>query len=146
MKNPKYKLEVGSTGRVMEFTSEGPNGPVPKIILFQNTELDSVLNLAFGDKRSDSMEPDDLVVTNNGDVDKVLATVAWAISEFTLSNPSFSIFVKGSTDSRTRLYQMKMIKNVTEISTDFEIFGLHRGNWIKFEAGKNFEAFLIRRK
>jgi hypothetical protein len=42
---------------------------------------------------------------------------------------------------------MGISNNLTEISKDFSIFGLtNEGNWVKFEIGDDYFAFLIIKK
>ena len=82
MKIEKYPLKAESSFTVFEFISEGPKGLIRKIIQFQETNQLNVYNLAFGDKNSETGEVDDLVVSDNGDSEKVLATVVAAVYAF----------------------------------------------------------------
>ncbi len=75
-------------------------------------------------------EIDDLIITNNGDSEKVLITVVAAVYTFTETNKQSLIYLKGSTHSRTRLYQMGITKYWTEISKDFEVLIEVKGDWI----------------
>lgn len=55
--------------------------------------------------------------TNNEDRQKVLATVADTVVDFLNNHRQAAIFAKGSTASRTRLYQMNILaywKEITE--------------------------------
>ena len=83
MKLPKYELTAEKSLMVFEFTSEGTKGRIPKLIKFSETHLKDFFNLAFGDKSLDTGEIDDLSVSNNGDSDRVLATVVSAVYAFT---------------------------------------------------------------
>lgn len=131
---------------VFEFTSEGPNGKIPKLIRFTEMDVKDIFNLAFGDKKSGTNEIDDEVISNNGDSRKVLATVANAVDIFTREYPSTWIYATGSTQSRNRLYQMSINKYLHEIITNFEVYGLVNKEWQKFRRGIVYEAFLIKRK
>ena len=62
-------------------------------------------NLAFGDKTS-GHEFDDMIVTDNGDMEKVLVTVVAAVYDFTELHSEAIIIAEGSTKARTRLYKM----------------------------------------
>jgi hypothetical protein len=128
------------------FTSEGPQGIVEKLIIFQATHIKHVFNLAFGDINPKTGEIDDLIVTNNGDGEKVLITVATAAFEFTEKYKNCFIYLEGSTKSRTRLYQMGITKYWKEISKDFDVLVEVKGDWVKFEANLKCEAFLVNRK
>ncbi len=128
------------------FTSEGSQGIVEKLIIFQATHIKHVFNLAFGDINPKTGEIDDLIVTNNGDSEKVLITVATAVFEFTERYRNCLIYLKGSTSSRTRLYQMGITKYWQEISKDFVVLVERQGDWVTFEANLKCEAFLVSRK
>jgi hypothetical protein len=89
---------------------------------------------------------DDSVVTNNNDREKVLATVAYSIVEFSNHYGNPFIMAVGSTPSRTRLYQMGIAGLLDEIKNDFAIYGWKDSNWQDFHRNINYEAFLVRKK
>lgn len=76
MKIDKYPVIVGETAMVFEFVSTGIRGSVPKLVVYSETHLHDFYNLGFGDKDEETGNIDDEVITNNGDSEKVLATVA----------------------------------------------------------------------
>lgn len=82
MKLPKYHLKAETGFTRFEFISEGDKGAIRKLIEFQATTDPEVFNLAFGDKDLMTDEMDDLSVTNNGDTEKVLATVVASLYVF----------------------------------------------------------------
>jgi len=143
----KYPVTVGSTYMVYEFVSEGSKGKILKLVIYSETHLHNFYNLGFGDKDEVTGKINDSVVTNNGDSEKVLATVASTLYEFTNRFPEAMIFATGSTKARTRLYRIGITNNIDLIKPDFEIFGLtNEKEWIPFETKKEFEAFLVKRK
>lgn len=147
MRYEKYLYKSESTFEFFEFYSEGPKGIIKKVVEFQLTSKEDVYNLAFGDYNDELGRIDDKVVTNNGDSLKVLATVASTIYAFIEKHPNAWVIAAGSTKSRTRLYRIGITTNLIEISKDFHIFGYTKnGNWVTFKAGKDYEAFLIRKK
>lgn len=78
---------------------------------------------------------------------KVLATVASTVYAFVERHPNAWIIATGSTEVRTRLYRMGITNNLAEISEDFHIFGYTKsGNWVRFETGEDYEAFLVTKK
>ena len=103
MKLPKYQLKSSQELSSYEFISEGPKGLIIKRIQFTLINEENVYNLGCGDKDSNG-EIDDLVISNNGDSEKVLATVIAAVYAFCDKHPDVWIFAAGSTNSRTRLY------------------------------------------
>jgi hypothetical protein len=52
----------------------------------------------------------------------------------------------GLTASRTRLYQIGIMKNLKEIEIDIIILGLHNDRWIPIKKGLNYDAFLASKK
>lgn len=101
----RYELKAGTNFTTFEFVSEGRKGKVTKVIQFQSMDYTGLYNLAFGDLMADG-KIDDIVITDNGDSKKILATVVAAIYAFTHKYPDAWVYATGSTDGRTRLYRM----------------------------------------
>ena len=78
--------------------------------------------------------------------ERVDVTVAGAIFSYTAKYPEKWIYAKGSTKSRTRLYQMGLSQYLDLIKKDFELFGFINGQWQEFERGINYESFVVKRK
>lgn len=147
MRKEKYHYKTEDRFEFFEFYSEGPKGIIKKVVEFQATSVVNVYNLAFGDFNDESKTIDDKIVTNNGDSIKVLATVASTVYAFIEKHPKAWIVVTGSTEARTRLYRMGITNNLVEISNDFLVFGYDKEeNWVKFEVGEDYEAFLVTKK
>lgn len=146
MKQDKYHLKSSKSLTVFEFISEGPKGRIKKIVQLSETNLKDFYNLGFGDKNEDSDEIDDTIITNNGDSQKVLATVAATVYAFTEKNPYAWIYATGSTKARTRLYRIGITNYIKEIKKDFEVYGLKDGKWVEFKNGTEYSAFLVKRK
>ena len=146
MRDELYELKAQSDATTFEFTSVGPKGEIPKLVVYSKTGVKNLYNLAFGDKDPNTGDFDDLAVTNNGDSQKVLATVASTIYAFTYKYPNALVIVKGSTKARTRLYQMGISKNLEDITTHFMVFGEKDGIVYPFERNIGYDAFLITRK
>lgn len=130
-----------------EFTSIGPKGAIKKQVRFRARDSgDLIFNLGFGDLNEETDELDDFTISNNGDKDKVLATVAAAVIDFTCYFPQAFVYAKGSTQVRTRLYRMAIFKNLKEIEVILYVYGLKENSWTKFEPYCNYEAFMVLRK
>ena len=143
----KYPVVIGATSMVYEFKSEGNKGEISKLVIYSETHLHNFYNLGFGDKDEITGDIDDTVITNNGDSEKVLATVAATLYTFTEKFPDAMVFATGSSTARTRLYRIGISNNLAAIKADFEIFGLTKDkNWVRFEKRKDFEAFLVKWK
>ena len=146
MKLDKYELKSGEQLEVFEFVSIGPNGRINKLVQYAPTNYKDLYNLGFGDKNSDTGEIDDYVISNNGDSEKVLATVIATLYAFTDKHRSAMVYATGSTKSRTRLYRMGITKYLNEIQQDFEIYGEIEDVWEEFRKDVEYEAFFVRRK
>ncbi len=146
MKLPRYQLKSGDNLMTFEFVSEGYKGQIPKIVQYSETNLKDVYNLALGDKDGETGELDDTIISNNGDNEKVLATVVATIYAFTDKHPDAWIYASGSTKSRTRLYRMGITKYLSEIKVDFELYGETDDEWVPFRKGVDYNGFLTKRK
>ena len=146
MKLPKYPLASSDNMMTFEFISEGPKGLIHKFVRFQPTNLKDVYNLAFGDKDHSTGNIDDMVISNNGDSEKVLASVVSTIYAFTDKFPDAWIYATGSTKSRTRLYRIGITKFLSEVEEQFEVLGEQNDEWETFRKNVEYEGFLVRRK
>ena len=108
--------------------------------------IENLYNLAFGDKHINTGMLDDQIITDNGDSEKVLATVVSAIYAFADRYPECWIYATGSNAARTRLYRMGINKYFEIVIADFEIMGESRNEWEWYEYGKDYQAFAVRRK
>ena len=144
----KYEVESKPDFMYFEFISEGIQGNIEKVVLYEKlpNQILPIYNLGFGDKDSQTGELSDTVKTNNGDRDKILVTVASTIYEFTTHYPNVWILMQGSTPVRTRLYQIAINLYYDEIIADFTILGFKNDDWIPFEKNINYEGFLLNRK
>lgn len=145
MKAEKYPLKAEKSLTTFEFVSEGPKGVIRKLIQFQETNEPNLYNLAFGDNVGET-EIDDLAISNNGDSEKVLATVVSALYAFFDKYPAAFVYATGSTKARTRLYRMGITKYYHEMIEDFYLYGQIDDEFPVFEIGKEYEGFLAQRK
>jgi len=146
----KYDVSVSMAYDYFEFISVGSKGEILKAILFHQTEANpSFYNCILGDVKEDG-RIDAWVITNNGDMEKVLATVVAAAFVFSFQYPDCHIVLKGSNKIRTRLYRMAINVNYDTLIEDFDISGMFEADEIieHFEKGtvKDYDAFLVKRK
>lgn len=131
-----------------EFTSTGPKGTIAKLIQFEPTLNDTIVNLSFGNKREDG-SIDDLARNDNKDK-KILDVIASVLIHFFEVHPDKWVFFAGSTPQRTRLYRIAFTHTFKELATGFEIMGVvsERGNYFDapIEKGVDYPAFLVRPK
>ncbi len=139
-------IESDRKQSLFAFTSEGPRGSIQKRVQYTETHIKNLFNLGFGDEDETTGKIHDTVITNNGDSQKVLATVAATIYLFSERHPNAWVFIKGNNKVRTRLYRIAITVHLTEIEKDFHIFGLINEQWQEYSSADDFEAFLIKRK
>jgi hypothetical protein len=128
------------------FYSEGPKGRIKKVVRFRKIEDDPITyNLAFGDVNENDIFSD-TTISNNGDTDLVLSTVANTINIFCDHYGNHYIYAEGRTVARTRLYQTGIGRLWEEIRADFDVWGYKDEHWHCFTLNVNYEAFLAKRK
>jgi hypothetical protein len=111
-------IKFNSDFSIIDFISVGNKGAIPKRIMFTQTEHLNVYNLAFGDI-DENGEIDDFIISDNGDRNKILATIVTVVEDYTIKYPERLISFKGSTKERTRLYRMAIGINQEELSRNF---------------------------
>ena len=151
----KYNVTANSNLTIFEFISSGIHGKIEKVIKFSETKNAEIVNLGFGDKVScnnENFNIDDLKITDNGDRDVVLATIANAVYLFTELYPEKYVFFSGTCEARTRLYRMVISNNIIELNRTFHIFGIikkvgfEKHEVVPFTLNSKFVGFLIKRK
>jgi len=130
---------------VVDFISIGKNGAIPKRITFTTTELENVYNLAFGDV-DENGTLNDYRISDNGDRNKILATVFNVVDIYTKKFPERWIFFSGSTKERTRLYRIAVGINLDELSQIFDIYAFVQEELKLFAKNMEINAFVIKRK
>jgi hypothetical protein len=149
MDKSEYEFKLIKRLWSFEFYSEGPKGKIKKVVSFTpyNVNGRTCFNLCFGDWDETRQMVDDLIITDNKDSLQVLATVADSVLFFSKLYPNTFIYLKGSTPSRTRLYQMGITKYWAEISSLFIVYGYSSNDkWELFLKNVRYDAFLILRK
>lgn len=140
----KYEIETEVNSTYFEFVSKGTHGSIVKVIKYSKIfEVEEIYNLGFRDKNLTSSKLDDKIISNNGDTDKVLATVASTMHEFFNENPNAIVCSKGSSTRRTRLYQINISKYLDEIVTEFEVFGELEDKIERFKKRINYLGFYV---
>ena len=131
------------------FESVGPKGIITMIVQFKPTDDPEIYNLAFGNVLSDG-KMDDHTRNGNKDRNKIMATVADMVYEFTAKYPDKYVFFKGSTPGRTRLYRMALSLNFSLLSIDLEIYGVvpeeDSYGMEPFRKNEEYYGFVVKRK
>jgi hypothetical protein len=130
---------------ITDFVSVGKNGIIHKRISFTATTIQNVYNLAFGDI-DERGEIDDYRKSDNGDRNKILATIYTVVDDYTIKYPERLILFSGSTKERTRLYRIAIGLNLEELSRKFEVYAYVNNELVIFSKNMEISAFLIKRK
>lgn len=130
---------------VFEFLSVGRRGVIAKRIIFAPTDFPDIYNMTYGDIDINN-EINDLTISDNGDRNKILATLAYVIEEYLEKYPDRIIFFTGSTYGRTRLYRMAISINIEYLSSKFNIHCQTDNGIIEFEEHTQITGFLISKK
>jgi len=127
---------------IFTFISTGLQGNIIKIILFEEIpESPNTYNLAFGDWKNNDI--DDKVISNNGDLQLVMNTVANTMYLFLEKRPDSTIIFQGVDEKRANLYQLIIKRKFVEIEPIFNVQGLNKGNWEEFNPKKVYIAFKL---
>jgi len=144
----RYEYTNAREYKEYDFYSIGPKGRIRKVVQFVRVPAFNIpyYNLVLGDWDDTQNKLDITSVTNNGDAEKVLATVAAIVVDFTMFFDEMMVYATGSTVTRTRRYQMGINKFLYEIEKIFYVYGYTGEAWESFEKNVNYCAFLITRK
>lgn len=146
MNLPQYKTNPDEDLHSFSFISEGKNGKIEKVIRYEKITND-VFNLGFGDKDPITGKINDKVVTNNGDTEKVLATVVSTVFTFIERNPNAYIYATGSNHVRNRLYRRGITKYLSEALDTFAIYGMLPNQEFEiFNPNTDYVGFLLHLK
>jgi hypothetical protein len=144
MELPRYQARVSNDHKVYSFVSTGKNGNFLKKVIFEETDQKGLFNLSLGDFNIETKELDFYSVTDNGDRDKILATVVACLFSFFKYNPKAWVYAVGSTPATPRLYRIGISKHLQEVKEDFEIFGELEDRWERFKTNTNYSSFIIK--
>lgn len=144
MNEPFYEFNFIEESLCFTFDSIGKQ-LISKMVIFQKLDFDDYYQLALVDVLDDGSFSDTLA-SNNGDRNKILATVYQIITSFLGKHPNAIILFAGSTPSRTRLYQIAINSELEAAQKLFVIMGYNGLSFEVFAKNKNYEAFTISKK
>lgn len=136
--------------RKYSFVSEGEKRIV-KLVEFTRTGDENIVNLGFGDLLPDT-DFDDEVVSNNGDIMKIFATIIQIVKEFTAEFPHLKIAFAGSTPERMKLYNRILKTHYSDFSKEFQISELVEDALTELEADfepkvpRKYILYFVKRK
>ena len=122
------------------FESTGKQGTIIKIIQF--TLLDSgEWNLGFGDWNNGII--DDLTISNNHDLIRVIQTVAKATYVFFEEYPESVVIIKPVDERRKKLYNLVFQRHIQSIELAFNVMGIINDEKEPFLSKKMYDNFEI---
>jgi hypothetical protein len=142
--SPTYNVEYLFDKDSYVFESVGHNGSIYKVVIFSEIEKGKY-NLGFGDYDPLTNDIDDKIVSDNGDMIKVIATVVGIALKFLSENPMTYIYIKGSTLLRTQFYNRIINRNLDDLIHSYEILGSQNGISEIYQKNTPYESFLIRK-
>ena len=142
MNEKSYPFQISTANIRYSFESVSEEKIIEKAVVFVETNYPNIYNLALVDILGDGTESD-ITVSNNNDLETVMATVIKIIDDFLNKFPDKSVIFQGSDLRRTRLYRIIISREYESISQYFKILGLKNGLFHQFESKIEFDAFLI---
>lgn len=143
IKHDFYKYLRDEDCQWFEFESVSVHKSVKKVVVITPFhDNPDIFNLALADAFPDGSYSDKSV-TNNDDMEKVMATVIRTVLRFFERHPTKLVYIEGSTAERTRLYRIVISREISEIEKTFAVFGLLNDNMEIFKKNQNYEAFVI---
>ncbi|SDF79562.1 hypothetical protein SAMN04487996_112218 [Dyadobacter soli] len=115
---------------------------IVKAIMFRPTSEPDIYEIALGDLTSDGLI--DLEVrSDNGDMEEVLSTVAKALLFFLSDHLGAQVVIEASSDSRSRLYQMAIKRELENLGDCLAVHGFEGENPEVLQRGKNYKRFVV---
>lgn len=143
MDQPFYQFSILDNAHRFDFVSEG-NRSIKKSVIYFATTVPDLYSLTLADVQEDN-SLDVYVISDNGDMPKILSTVFHSISSFLVTYPNATVGFKGSTPSRTRLYQIAIAHELDRALHRFKIWGIRSDNSQPepFQGSTRYEVFFI---
>jgi hypothetical protein len=130
---------------IFRFISEGVPAHITKEIRFAELPDSGMYSIHMGDiKQNGDFDP--FAISNNGDRNRVLATVFRAIEMYTEKYPARSILIGSLTKQRARLFRIAIGANMKILSRVFTILEVHEGRFSPFKPNTDSTIFHLRRK
>ncbi len=140
-----YPYIIDKNFRIYEFVSEGPAGMIRKIVRFDRIGPD-IYNLSLGDLDEKTGKINYSIVSDNKDRQKILATVAVIVHDFTMKYPQAWIFARGRNKARNRLYRMGINSCLVFLEAEFDLYGIINDKIEPFTSDQAYDSFLAKRK
>ena len=138
-----YDYLAFSLNRAYLFESRGKKGVIVKQVKFTLIDKNRY-NLGFGDLKNGVL--DGKIILGNGDLVKVMSTIALIIFDFLEHYPNAIIEVLPVDEKRKKLYHTIFRRKYPELKGVFEIRGLVNKKFEAYQQDLLFDKFEIRLK
>ena len=146
MKKPVYDLKSSADGHFYFFNSKGERAVKKAIVFIPLKNNSSIVELVFGDIKNDS-SIDFYSVSENNDLLEIISTVIESLKLYLDKFPDMTVYFRGSTPARTRLYRAVIAKNLNVNELIYEIIGVLGNEQIEtFNKDHTYLGYLIRKK
>lgn len=143
MNSEFYKFQSDENQLLFTFQSVSDKQIIDKVILYSPLpDNPEIFNLALGDVL-ETGELCDLTISNNMDLEKIMATVIQTMLLFFKKHPNCFIYFKGSSPERTRLYRIIISKEFDGANKIFDIYGIIDDNIMPFEKNQPYTSFVV---
>ena len=146
-----FNVRYNSNYRSFIFISNGRHGDLIKMVRFRELKgRKNIFNLSLGTVLPDG-RIDYPTTSNNGDRNKIIATVVQITYAFFEKYPEHKIYLTGNDTRRTLLYQRAIIYGYEELIRSFNIYGEismedEEDEFELFDKSKTYTGFLIEKK
>lgn len=139
-----YPVTVKNHGRLFEFESVSETKRIIKRVKFDIlNKASQFYNLALTDVVKAGVTSD-IVVSDNADMPKVMATVIHCLLQFLENHPSATVLVRGNSPARNRLYRAVINREISNVKNFLEIYGTDGTDAEPFRTNTHYEAFFIK--
>lgn len=138
-----YHFQADDDRLYFRFLSVGPERTIRKAVIFTPLSANEVFNLALVDVLPDGSVCDK-TINNNGDLEKVMATIIQCVARFFEFYPQADIYVQANTPARNRLYRIIISRELSRIRKYYEIYGTIDLVTEPFEPGKEYHHYIIK--
>ena len=145
MQSEFYPFQADDTRLYFDFLSVSPEKTIRKAVIFTPLSARKMFNLALVDVSPDGSVCDK-TISNNGDFEKVMATVFQCVARFFEYYPWADVHLQANTPARNRLYRIIISKELSQIKKYYEIYGTNDSVTEPFEGEKEYHHYIIKFK
>jgi hypothetical protein len=146
MDKPVYDLKSSADGHFYFFESNGEKAVNKAIVFMPISNSSKMVELVFGDIKNDN-SIDFYSASENNDLIDIISTVIESLKIYLTKFPDMTVYFRGSTPSRTRLYRAAIAKNLDTNELIYDIFGILENQQAEtFNKNHTYIGYIIRKK